>query len=502
MAVMDALAACAAAIRVPLLVCAMGEATGAEHRRRLAEAHMAVFPLPEQAVRGFSHLVRQRRARAAASELPPRLVLPLAPDQDAVRTRFAAVRAEGRDLLTQDEALAVFAAYGVPVVASRRAATPDAAAEAAAELGFPVVLKRRRVVRPDGQSFGGLAFDLTGKARVLHAAELLAPQAPDGMLVQAQVRRARELAIGMSDDPVFGPALRFGQGGTAADIIGDFAFELPPLNLALAHALIARTRAARLLRELRDQPEADAQAVAETLVRVSQLVVDFPEIAGFDINPLFAGAEGVLAADAWIALRPAGEAGLLAITPYPAELDEAFRTSDAAGSPVTLRIRAIRPEDAEAHAVLFTRLSPEDVRLRFFSAMRELSREQVARMTQVDYDREIAFIAVREDPGGQGSETLGVARLVREPPGGGGEFAVLVQADMKGRGLASRLMRKLMEWGVSQGMTSMTGQILADNAPMLAFVRRLGFELHRDMREPEIVEARLALDGKPASPVP
>jgi acetyltransferase len=492
MAVMDALAASAASMRVPLLVCAMGEATGAAHRARLAEAKLAVFALPEQAVRGFLQLVQQRRARAAARELPPRMVLPLGPDRAAVQRAFAAIRRDGHTLLVQDEALAIFAAYGVPVARSRRAANPTAAAIAAGALGYPVVLRPRRQARPDEAGYGTLFLDLADPAAVRRAAELLAPHAPDGLLVQKQVGRARELCIRLLDDPVFGPALRFGQGGTAAEIIADFAFDLPPLNLALAQGLIARTRAARLLGGTRDLPRADAQAVAETLVRVSQLVVDFPEIAGFDINPLFVGGDGVLAADGWIALRPEGAAGTLAIAPYPEELGEAWEQDGE-----RLLIRPIRPEDAEAHAALFASLSPEDVRMRFFSAIRELAPEQIARMTQVDYQREIAFIAVRESQAADGTaraETLGVSRLVREPPGTGGEFAVLVRGDMKGRGLATRLMRKLIDWGRGQGMTEISGRILAENEAMLAFGRRLGFQLRRAPDEPEVMQAWLPLD--------
>ena len=237
---------------------------------------------------------------------------------------------------------------------------------------------------------------------------------------------------------------------------------------------------------MHDLPAANVEAVAETLVRISQLVVDFPEIAELDVNPLFADAEGVQVADAWIRLRAAGEpAGKLAIPPYPAELTETYR---AAGESFT--IRPIRPEDAAAHGAFFARLSPEDVRYRFFSAMRELSAEQMARLTQVDYEREIAFVAVRDVSG----ETVGVSRLVREVGSNEGEFAVVVQPDVKGRGLARRLMQRLIEWGRGRGVTEVVGQVLADNAPMLAFIRHLGFVVRRLPDEDGVMEARLTLE--------
>jgi acetyltransferase len=260
--------------------------------------------------------------------------------------------------------------------------------------------------------------------------------------------------------------------------------DLPPLNLTLARALIARTRAAGTLGAFRDMPAARVDAVAEALVRVSQLIVDFPEIAALEINPLFVDAEGVLAADAWLRLRPAGERGVLAIPPYPDELIEHF---DAHGE--RLIIRPIRPEDATQHAMFFRRLSAEDIRYRFFSAMRELSPEMTARLTQIDYDREMAFVAIHEFTG----DTVGVARLVLEADGLTGEFAVIVQPDIKGKGLASRLMHRLIEWARVRGMQAVMGQVLADNAPMLAFMRRLGFHLRRLPEEPDVMEARLSL---------
>jgi acetyltransferase len=497
---MRAITASAKAIRVPMLVCAMGETTGAAHRRALAEAGVAVFATPEQAVRGFGQLVQNRRNRAAARELPPSTVLRLAPDRAEVTRLFRRARAAGRTTLAQGEAMSVLAAYGIPAAPFRVAMSPADAADAAAMLGFPAVIKRRRDVRPDAESgseaagpgsdwAAALALDLRDPAQVLRAAERLEarrpPDAPIGFLVQRQVGRARELLVRIAPDPVFGPTIAFGQGGTAAKAFSDIAFDLPPLNLSLARALIARTRVAATLAALRDAPAAHVDAVADTLVRVSQLVVDFPEIAELDINPLFADQDGVLVADAWLRLHAADATPpRLALPPYPAELSAPFQAG-----PERVLIRPIRPEDAEAHVAFFAHLSPEDIRYRFFSAIRELTPERIARMTQIDYDREMAFIAVREST----SETLGVSRLVAEGDGGEGEFAIVVRPDMKGRGLASHLMRRLFDWARTRGITDIVGQILADNAPMLSFVRHLGFEVKTSRDEPGVMEARFFL---------
>ncbi len=481
------MAAIAAAngLRAPLLVCVMGETTGANHRRQLAAAGVPVFATPEQAVRGFSHLVQDRRNRAAARELPPSTVLHLAPDQAEVTRLFSATRAQNQVTLAQDEAMAVLAAYGIPVVPARAAFTAQDCGDAARLLGFPVVVKRRRRARGALDRRTSVMLDLRDPAQVVAAARALG-DAPEGYLVQRQVARARELLIAVAEDAIFGPTIRFGRGGTSAEILGDIAIDLPPLNLSLARALIARTRTAATLAALGDLPAADEAAVADTLVRISQLIVDFPEIEALDINPLFVDADGVLVADALIRLRPAGEVPKrLAIPPYPAELTTDF---DARG--MALVIRPIRPEDAEAHGAFFARLSPEDVRYRFFTAMRELSPEQMARMTQVDYEREMAFVAVREGP--DGPQTVGVSRLVCENAERG-EFAVVVQPDMKGRGLARAMMGCLVDWGRTQGLVEIAGQVLADNRPMLEFMRRLGFSIHRMPGEDDVVEARLIL---------
>jgi acetyltransferase len=481
-------------IRVPLLVCAMGETTGALHRATLAKAGLAAFATPAQAVRGFQHLVRDRRNRAAARELPPSTVLSVAPDRSAVGRLLGQVRRTGRLALFQDEALDVLAAYGIPTVPTRCVGLAEDAQAAALLLGFPVVVKLRQAVPPRDRPPGALALDLHDADEARAAARLLVARqarrertSPDsGILVQRQMSRGRELGVRVADDPTFGPAISLGPGGTAADGTDDLAMDLPPLNLPLAHGLIGRCRVGALLSHtLRDVPAANEPAVAEVLVRISQLIVDWPEIAELEIPALFADPVGVTAADAWLRLRPAdAPPGRLAITPYPSELVEHW-----SGGGESFTIRPIRPEDAEQHGAFFSRLPTMDVRYRFFSTMRELSQEQMARLTQVDYDREMAFIAVREATG----DTVGVARLVRESDRSSGEFAVIVQPDVKGHGLASHLMQRLIDWARQCGMEAVVGQVLAENAPMLAFVRHLGFSLRRMPEEPDVIEARLNL---------
>ncbi len=488
------LSAAAKATRAaPVLVCWAGQATAGPQRAALARAGLAVFATPEAAVRGALHLWHDRRNRAAAAELPGRQVLALTPDRDAVAALFARVRADGRLSLTEDEALSVLAAYGMPVVPGRIAADGAAAAAAAEALGFPVVLKLRSPDIERKTELGGVALGLRSAAAVREAAVWMLDAATrarpgarlEGFLVQREAPRGQELRLRLDEDAMFGPFIGFGLGGTAADLLGDEQVDLPPLNRTLALDLIGRTRAARLLRGWRDHRAADIEAVAEALVRLSQVAVDFPEIAAFGVNPLFAGPEGVLAVDAACTLRPEGQRALLAIPPYPEEWVGSFATR----SGEVLAIRPIRPEDAEEHGAFVRRLSPEDIRWRFFSQIRELPPQQIARMTQLDYDREMAFCAIRRHADGR-EELLGVSRLIRENDGETGEFAVVVDRRMKGQGLGKHLMQRLFAWGKANGIRTIAGQVLADNAPMLAFAKGLGFVLKRSAEDEEVFDVR------------
>jgi acetyltransferase len=495
------MAAAAKATRgAPVLASWLGHATAEPARRRLAQGGIAVFSSPEAAVRGALHLAMDRRNRAAAAELPPREVLHLAPDRTAVRRILDGARAEARLTLTEQEALSVLAAYGQPVVPGEIAADPASAARVAERLGFPVVVKLSSPDLPRKTEVGGVALNLPDAAAVAAAAAAMLEQVgrehPElrlrGLLVQRMLGlgtpKAHELRLRLGDDPMFGPWIGFGRGGTASDFEPDVACDLPPLNRALALALIRRTRGARLLAGFRDLAPVELDRVVDVVVRLSQIAVDFPEVEDLIINPLLARGQDVIVLDASLRLRPHGEAGLLAISPYPAELARDWTARDGR----KLLVRPIRPEDAEAHAEAFRQLTPEDVRWRFFTQLRALPPEQIVRMTQIDYDREMAFIAVEQRPGGP-DRTVGAARLIREPGSDTGEFAVVTLPDWKGQGLGRYLMEQLLDWGRAQGLSTVTGQVLANNQPMIGFVKALGFTLRRSPDDDEVMEARIAL---------
>ena len=488
-----ALTACAQTVKIPLLIAAMGEAEGLKHRHRLSQARLACFDTPESAIAGFKFLRRNRANRAAARELPDATVLEFYTDKAGVAARLAAARAAGQEQLVQDEALAVAAAYNVQTLATSHVATPDEAAAAATGLGFPAVLKLSHPDVPTHLLTGSVALDLpdatavhdAARAILLRLAQRGADAAKAGFVVQAQAPRGIMLRIHVSDHPVLGPLIALGPGGGDPENILHLAAELPPLNLALARALIRRSSVAAALAAQRGQAAADEEALAAMLVQISQLTLDTPDILLLDLDPIFAGPSGAVAASARILLRAGAEhRPPPIITPYPRELITSFETKGQ-----KFLLRPIRPEDAGAHAALLTRITPEDMRYRFFSAQKTLPTEQIARLCDVDYNREMAFIAAHED-----GRTCGVSRLVRnDTDGKSAEFAVLIDPDAKGLGLGTALMHAIIGWARRQKVEEILGQILADNAPMLAFIKRLGFVLRHIPDEPDILEAKLRL---------
>ena len=431
-AAIEAVIAAVHVAKLPVLSCIMGEATGAAHRARLVAAGMPVFATPEQAVAAFGHLLRDREARQSARELPPARVLELAPDHAALVRVVAAARRQGRLHVDDAECRTALRAYGITVAQ----ALSDAGTKAACVCV-------------------GVHDDVCARVH-------------------------DDVCVRVHDDPMVGPAVCLQRRG------GVPAFDLPPMNLPLAQDLARRAGLVS---------PAEIESAAAIVVRVSQLLVDAPEIATLTLDPVRLGQPGATALACGITLRPPGEAAVLAIAPYPAELAEPWHSRGQ-----DFIIRPIRPEDAAAHAAMITRIPGEDLRYRFFTAVRTLAPEQMVRLTQIDYEREMAFIAVRERDGA----TVGVARLVCEQGAAtapeSGEFAILVEPDAKGLGLAAELMRRLIGWARAQRISRITGQVLADNVPMIGFVRHLGFKIAALSGEPDVLEALLDVQPRDISP--
>jgi len=471
-----------------VLTCWLGEETAGAARRLFSQAGLPTYQTPDSAVRGFMHGVQYRRNQQLMMETPPARATAFEPDFAAARNAIVRASSAGKDWLDADEISIVLSAYGVPFAGPVLVATPEEAAIAATRVGFPVVLKIRSPDILHKSDVGGVALNLGRSERVRDEADAMIarisaahPEARlEGFLVQPLVRRptAVELIIGMSNDSVFGPVIMFGAGGTAVEVLKDTALELPPLNQTLAFALIQRTRVSRLLQGYRDRKPANMDAIIETLIRVAELASDHAEIAEIDINPLLADDAGVIAVDARIRLAPtkATAAARLSISPYPRE----YISNESLIDDTEVQFRPVRPEDEPRLKDIVAHMTPEDQRFRFFVPMKELSHQLGARLSQVDYDREMALIAESTD----GAIAIGVAHYSADPDNQQCEFAIAVRSDWKRRGVGHLLMTRLIGIARDHGIKEMLGDVLRDNEAMLDLCRNLGFVIAHHPDDP------------------
>ncbi len=489
----------------PVLTCWMGGEVVREGRNIFSASGIPTYSTPEEAVSAFMHAVRYGRNQRQLMETPSSIPESFAPrTSDAVAIIATALR-EKRSLLTELEAKQVLAAYAIPVVDTRAVSNIDTALAAAHDVGYPVALK---ILSPDithKSDVGGVALNLANDAELaaaaramLEACKRLRPEARiEGFTVQFMVVRplAHELIVGISVDPTFGPVILFGKGGVGVEVLPDKAIGFPPLNTVLADELISRTRVKRLLEGFRNIPPVDLRALERVLVQVSQLAVDIAEIAELDINPLLVDHDGAIALDARIRVAPASTtaADRLAIRPYPKELEQTVAFEDR-----ELLVRPLRPEDAAQHREFITHISEEDMQARFFRPVKELPPGELAYLTQLDYERAMAFIAVATDGRGR-SETLGVVRAQADPDNETAEFAVLVRSDLKGHGLGSLLLEKIIRYCRQRGLRRIAGTVLATNERMLQLARAHGFHVEATLER--VVRISLELGaGSPQSP--
>lgn len=482
----------------PVLSCWMGAGAVEEARDHFENEGVPSYETPDTAIHAFLQMAEYDSNQKALMQTPKSVLEDFTPDRDAARQVLLNALDEGREILSEPEAKNIFKSYGIPVVETRIAEDVEDAVRVADEIGYPVALK---ILSPDithKSDVGGVLLNIESAQLLRYAAEgmlsrmhRLQPEARiEGFTVQQMSNRpgAYELIIGATTDRIFGPVLLFGKGGTAVEVINDQAVALPPLNMVLADELMARTNVYRELQGYRDTAAADLDAIRQTLLKVSQMVIDHPEIQELDINPLFADTKGVLALDARIKVSHSDKHGAehLAIRPYPQDLEEWTTT----GTGERILLRPIKPEDEPAHHELFRRLTPEDVYFRFFRAMGDIEHSQLARFTQIDYDREMAFIATTGAQDGS-AETLGVARAVSDADNNEAEFAIVVASDVQGSGLGRKLMEKLIRYCREHGTRRMVGQTLTDNVKMRRLAESFGFEVH--YTEDDLLELRLDL---------
>ena len=473
-------------------------------RRQLEAAGIPSFETETDAVRGFMHLVAYADAQSSMMETPPSLATDLAVDRIRARKVVEAALAQGRNTLDPWEVSQVLEAYVIPaepVVVCNDADAAGVAASSILAKGGPVAVK---VLSPDivhKSDIGGVVLDLTSSRAVIDASKAMLARARTaapgasvtGLVVQAMVRRpkARELIVGLANDPTFGRIVLFGHGGTSAEVIDDVGLALPPLDLRLAKDLIKRTRVSRLLKAYRDVPAVDLETVAALLVKVSQLAADLPEICEVDLNPILADAEGLIVVDARIVLSGvdphANKRGQphFAIRPYPIEWERVLTLPNRR----LFQVRPIRAEDDALVRTLLAGVTPEDLRLRFFAKMKEFNVAFMARLTQLDYARSIAFIALDDANGAP----CGVVRLHTDANHETGEFAVLVRSDLKGLGLGWAMMEIIISWAKADGVAVIEGQVLRENRTMLAMCESLGFDVTADFDDPSIKRVTLAI---------
>jgi acetyltransferase len=443
-------------------------------------------------------LVRRKQAQDLLMEIPPITHGLHERNLQSAREAVDAALAANRKWLTAVEANTVLHAYGIPTVEVRVARTPEEAHRTAVAMGFPVALKILSGDVIHKSDVGAVMLNLKDGPSVARAAATMllriAEAEPDahidGFIVQPMATRpgAHELIVGLSEDKLFGPVVLFGQGGTSVEVVNDRALGLPPLNPLLARDLIDRTRVARLLKGYRNRPPSNMNAIVKVLMALQDIAIDLPEVKELDINPLWADDQGVLALDARIRVAREDRPGTarFAIKPYPAELKHEI--TDKNGHPYILR--PIIPEDAPGIQEAIASSDPEDVRMRFFSGLRQLPDMLAKRLTQIDYDREMAFTLVEDVEGHP--RGVGVVRLALDPDRTRGEYAVMVRSDRIGLGLGLRLMQEIIAYARKIGLKQIFGDVLAENKRMLDMCAKLGFE-RTGTPEPGVIEVTLNL---------
>ncbi len=479
----------------PLLTCWMGD-EGVEPSRNWFHRHgIPTFRTPEAAVDAFSFLAAHHRNQQMLLQVPEPATHDDTPDVEGAGMIIKDVLKTSRHLLNAAESKAVLAAFRIVTTKSILARTPEEALTVAEGLGFPVVLKIDSADITHKSDVNGVRLNISG-ARHLRAAyqdliESVQKQRPEarisGVLIESMIKspHGRELMIGMVRDPVFGPTISFGMGGTLVEVLGQQALALPPLNRFLAKELMNSGRVARLLSDFRNLPAVDVESIVSMLLRVSEMICELPWLEELDINPLIADENGAIVVDARMVVEPRrpGESRYahMAIHPYPTELRRCIQLSD--GSEVL--IRPIRPEDALIESEFVQQLSDKAKHFRFMYALKELTPAMLSRFTQIDYDREMALIAVVQRKGKE--QEIGVTRYIINPDGSSCEFAIVVDDEWQGKGLATQLLGYLIEIARQKGLRSIEGKVLSDNKDMLQLSEAMGFRIERDTDDPQVM---------------
>lgn len=488
----------------PILTCWMGEEQVLEARLAMENASIPAFRMPETAVELYYHISTYYRNQKLLLQTPEPSSTTTRPETEGAKMLIEAVLQERRKVLSEMESKAILRAFRVPVAQTMVARTPTEALLLAEQLGFPIAMK---VDSPDlihKSDAGGVRLNITNAPAVRNAyhdiIETVQKKHPDarinGVSIEPYLARphGRELMVGVVRDPIFGPIITFGAGGTEVEIFSDRAVALPPLNGYLAQDLIKSTRASKLLGEFRNMPPVNLEALEEVLLNISEMVCELPWLQELDLNPLIVDENGAIAADARIVIDftpPTGDRySHMAIHPYPVHLIQDWQLPDGR----TVTVRPIRPEDAEMEQDFVKRMSDESKYYRFMDTLRELTQAMLVRFTQIDYDREMALVATV--PGDDGKELqIGVARYVTNPDGESVEFALAIADDWQKHGIGRKLMTALIECARTKGYRAVVGDVLALNSKMFRLMGSLGFTIHPHPEDPAVKRVVKPLQG-------
>jgi acetyltransferase len=469
----------------PTIACWMGEEQVRAARKLFSDHRVPYFLTPEASVKAFAYLANYHRNQQLLRQVPSPLWDRSEPDVDGARLVIEGVLAEGRRVLSTAESKALLSAFRIPTMPSVEVRSANEALVAAQSLGYPVAMKINSPSITHKSDVGGVRLNIDNAHAVRTAYnEMMASVAgarPDaeirGVTVEKMLRKknGRELMVGVLRDEVFGPTVSFGAGGTAVEVLKDRAVALPPLNEFIARDLIQQTRVAKLLGAFRSMPPVDVQAIENVLLRMSAMACELPYIQELDVNPFIADEEGAVAVDARVVVDyytlTSDPYGHMAVYPYPSHLSSRYQLSDGRD----MVIRPIRPEDAEIESTFVRNLSPESKYFRFMQSLQELTEEMLVRFTQIDYDREMAFIATTEFNGNEAE--IAVGRYVTNPDGNSCEFAIVVGDEWRRMGIGTRIMMALMQVAKSRGLKTMEGEILTENTKMISLARKLGFTI-------------------------
>ena len=483
----------------PLIACWMGGAQVEASRELFNRAKKPSFRTPEPAVEVFSFLSKYYQNQKLLMQVPGPLSHHIEPDTEGARMVIEGALQERRKILNEMESKALLSAFHIPVAKTLVARSPNEALQIALELGFPVAMKINSPDITHKTDAGGVMLNLgnalevrTAYHEMLDTVRQNRPDARiDGISIQPMVIKpnGRELMLGVTNDPVFGPVITFGAGGTMVEVMGDRSVTLPPLNSFLVKDLIQGTRIAKMLGNFRHMPPVNMDALESVLLRVSEMVCELPMLLEMDINPLIIDEHGALAADARVIVgfrTPSTDRyAHMAIYPYPSHLVSNWQLSDG----TNIVIRPIRPEDAELEQTFVRNLSEESRYFRFMNSIQELSQAMLVRFTQIDYSREIALVAVTETHTRKTDAKeveMGVARYATNPDGESCEFAIVIADDMHGRGLGSKLMTALMDAARERGLKVMQGEVLSQNSHMLKLMKNLNFTIETSKEDDSI----------------